>query len=64
MKIDQPCCIGSYSHVSPFSFLAGGVRVGDDVTIHTAARIAPHKMIGDGATVGLASVGISNVKVS
>ncbi len=60
--IGHDCRIGSHSHISSQVFLGGGVQIGSCVTLHPGAKVAPHKKIGEGATVGISSVVISNVK--
>ena len=43
------------------SFLAGGVKVGNGVSIHPRATIAKGVKIGDGATIGIGSVVLKDV---
>ena len=54
--------VGDFSHVSSLVFFGGGVTVGDGVTVHPGVRVAPFKRLGDGATVGIGSVVLSNVR--
>lgn len=60
--VGHDCIIGSCSHISSQVFLGGGVQIGKCVTLHPGAKVAPHRKIGEGATVGISSVVISNVK--
>ena len=54
--------VGRFCHLGAYAFLGGGADVADDVTLHTGARIMPHKRVGVGATVGVNSVVMRNVK--
>ena len=60
--IGHDCSLGDFSHVSVQCFLGGGVALGECVTLHPGARVAPHKKIGEGAVVGIGSVVMSNVR--
>ena len=60
--IGHDCRVGDCSHVSSLVFLGGGVRIGTGVTVHPGVRVAPFKRIGDGATLGIGSVVIANVR--
>jgi len=60
--IGHDCRIGDFSHVSSLVFLGGGVGVGEGVTVHPGVRIAPFKKLGDGATIGIGSVVLANVR--
>lgn len=54
--------VGNYSTLSGHVAVNGHVEVGEDVYIGCGAMIAPSKKIGKGATVGIGSVVISNVR--
>lgn len=54
--------IGQYSVLSGRVSLNGFVQVGEQAYIACGAIVAPHKKIGEFATVGTGSVVISNVK--
>lgn len=56
--------VGKYSVLSGRVSLNGFVEVGELAYICCGAMVAPHKKIGDGATVGIGSVVISNVKAN
>ena len=52
---------GPYCQISALSFLGGGVRLGEQVTIHPNATILPGLHIGDGASVGAGAVVLKDV---
>lgn len=54
--------IGSWAHISAFSFLGGYSVIGEGVLINPGAKIVPHKKIGNWATVGAGSLVLRNVK--
>lgn len=54
--------VGDFSTLSGHVAVNGHVEVGEEVYIGCGALIAPSKKIGQGATVGIGSVVISNVK--
>lgn len=60
--VGHDCVIGDYCHINVHSFLGGGVKLCNLVTVHPAVHIVPHKTIGEGATVGATSLVIRNVK--
>ncbi|MEI8287833.1 MAG: NeuD/PglB/VioB family sugar acetyltransferase [Verrucomicrobiota bacterium] len=54
--------IGNYCHLGAASFLGGYAELGDGVTLHPGAKVVPHKKVGAGATVGINSVVLFNIK--
>lgn len=60
--IGHDASVGNYSTLSGHVCVNGHVQIGTDVYVGCGALIAPSKKIGDGATVGIGSVVISNVK--
>lgn len=54
--------VGSFSTLSGHVSVNGHVEIGDEVYVGCGALIAPSKKIGNGATIGIGSVVISNVK--
>lgn len=62
VTIGHDSTIGDFSHIGAHSFLGGGVKVEEQVTIQTAACILPHKVIEKEAYVGVCSVVMRNVK--
>lgn len=60
--VGHDCIIGDYCHLAAMTFMGGGVELGRLVTLHPGSRIVPHKKIGDGATVGIGSVVLNNIK--
>jgi sugar O-acyltransferase (sialic acid O-acetyltransferase NeuD family) len=61
-NVGHDVVIGDYCHLGAQTFLGGGVHLGCLVMVHPGARIVPHKTIGDGATIGIGSVVLRNVK--
>lgn len=53
--------IGSCCMVGAMGFLAGGVRVADDVAMHPRATVAKGITLGAGCTVGIGSVVVRDV---
>lgn len=53
--------VGAYCMIGAMSFLAGGVRVQDCVTIHPRSTIAKDVDLGTACTVGIGSVVVKNV---
>lgn len=60
--VAHDACIGDYSTLSGRCSVNGHVKVGSMVYMGCGVLVAPSKTIGDGATVGIGSVVISNVK--
>lgn len=60
--VGHDATIGDFSTLSGRCSINGHVQVGEMVYIACGVSIAPSKKIGDGATVGIGSVVISNVK--
>ena len=65
----QPFCvighdarIDSFCHLNSYAFMGGYASLGEGVTLHTGAKVLPHKKIGSWATVGAGSVVLRNVK--
>lgn len=54
--------IGSFSHLNAYAFMGGGALLEEGVTLHTGAKVLPHKKVGAWATVGAGSVVLRNVK--
>jgi len=54
--------IGKYVHVGPFCFFGGFTKVGEEVTVYVRSTILDRVTIGNGATIGAASVVIKSVK--
>lgn len=60
--IGHDAIIGDYSTLSGHVWVNGHVSVGSKVYLGCGSMIAPSKKIGNGATVGIGSVVVSNVK--
>lgn len=60
--IGHDASVGSWSTLSGRCSINGHVQIGEMVYIGCGVCIAPSKKVGDGATVGIGSVVISNVK--
>lgn len=60
--IAHDASVGDYSTLSGRCSLNGHVEVGSMVYMGCGVLVAPSKKIGDGATVGIGSVVVSNVK--
>ena len=60
--IAHDACVGDYSTLSGRCMLNGHVKVGTMVYMGCGVLVAPSKKIGDGATVGIGSVVVSDVK--
>lgn len=60
--VGHDAVVGDFSTLSGRCSVNGHVQVGSLVYIACGVSIAPSKKIGDGATVGIGSVVISNVK--
>lgn len=60
--IGHDASIGDWSTLSGRCSINGHVTIGEKVYVACGVSIAPSKKIGDGATVGIGSVVISNVK--
>lgn len=65
----QPFCvighdarIGSFCHLNSYAFMGGYAQLDEGVTLHTGAKVLPHKKVGAWATVGAGSVVLRNVK--
>jgi sugar O-acyltransferase (sialic acid O-acetyltransferase NeuD family) len=65
----QPFCaighdaqIGAYCHLNAYAFMGGFAECSEGVTLHTGAKVLPHKKVGAWATVGVGSVVLRNVK--
>lgn len=65
----QPFCvighdakIESFAHLNAYAFLGGYAQVEEGGTLHTGAKILPHKKVGAWAVVGAGSVVLRNVK--
>ena len=54
--------IGSYCHINGMSFFAGNCMVEDLVTVNAGARLVQGIQVGKGATIGIGSVVLRNVK--
>ena len=54
--------IGSFCHLNSYSFMGGFSELETGVTLHTGAKVLPHKSVGANATVGAGSVVLRNVK--
>lgn len=62
--IGHDAAIGNFSTLSGRCSINGHVQVGEMVYVACGVSIAPSKKIGNGATIGIGSVVISNVKPS
>ncbi len=60
--IGHDSIVGDWSILDSFTFMGGGARLGESVTLHTSAIIVPHKEVGNNATINAGSVVIRNVK--
>lgn len=60
--IGHDAIVGDFSTLSGRCSINGHVKVGNLVYIACGVSVAPSKKIGDGATIGIGSVVISNVK--
>lgn len=60
--IGHDCVIGDFCRIDCYAVCVGGVKVKDNVTIHTSAVINHKVTIGKDATVGACSFVIRNVK--
>jgi len=65
----QPFCaighdarIGAFAHLNAYAFMGGYAQLEEGVTLHTGAKVLPHKKVGAWATVGAGSVVLRNVK--
>jgi sugar O-acyltransferase (sialic acid O-acetyltransferase NeuD family) len=65
----QPFCvighdarIDSFCHLNSYAFMGGYAQLEEGVTLHTGAKVLPHKKVGAWATVGAGSVVLRNVK--
>ncbi len=54
--------IEDFCHIGAYTFLGGGVNIGKCVTAHPRVNVLPHKIIGENAILGAASVVIRNVR--
>ena len=53
-----------YGRLDTDAFVGGYAVLGDDVTLHTGAKVMPGKHVGDHATLGAGSVLLSNLHAS
>ena len=60
--VGHDAVVGDWSTLSGRCSINGHVQIGEKVYIACGVSIAPSKKVGDGATVGIGSVVISNVK--
>lgn len=60
--IGHDAIVGDYSTLSGRCSINGHVEIGSKVYIACGVSIAPSKIVGDGATIGIGSVVIKNVK--
>ena len=65
----QPFCvighdarIGAFSHLNCYAFMGGYAQCEEGVTLHTGAKVLPHKKIGAWSTVGAGSVVLRSVR--
>ena len=65
----QPFCaighdaqIGAFAHLNAYAFMGGFSKLEEGVSLHTGAKVLPHKKVGAWATVGAGSVVLRNVK--
>lgn len=54
--------IGNWTIMDCFSFTGGFAQLGDSVTVHTGAKILPHRIIGKNSTINAGSIVIRDVK--
>jgi sugar O-acyltransferase (sialic acid O-acetyltransferase NeuD family) len=54
--------IGDYCHLGANSFMGGYSELGDMVILHPGAKVLPFKKVGAGATVGVGSIVMRNVR--
>lgn len=60
--VGHDAVVGDWSTLSGRCSINGHVQIGEKVYIACGVSIAPSKKVGDGATIGIGSVVISNVK--
>lgn len=60
--IGHDAVIGNFSTLSGRCSINGHVQIGEKVYVACGVSIAPSKKIGDGVTIGIGSVVISNIK--
>lgn len=60
--IGHDASVGDYSTLSGHVWVNGHVSIGDIVYMGCGSMVAPSKKIGDGATVGIGGVVVSNVR--
>lgn len=60
--VGHDAVVGNWSTLSGRCSINGHVQIGEKVYIACGVSIAPSKKVGDGATIGIGSVVISNVK--
>lgn len=53
--------VGDFGHIGANTFLGGFASLGESVTIHPAGSVLPGVKVGEGATVGIASVVLRNI---
>ena len=65
----QPFCaigpdvrIASFAHLNAYAFMGGYSQAEEGATLHTGAKVLPHKKVGAWATVGAGGVVLRNVK--
>ena len=54
--------VEDWSHLGSQTFMGGFSIIKEGATLHTGAKILPHKVIGEYATVGIGSVVLTNIK--
>ncbi len=54
--------VGDYCHINSYAFLGGYASMDSMSTLHTGAKLLPHKHVGEGAVVGAGSVAVRNVR--
>ncbi len=61
-SMGHDCRVGDWCHINGYTSLGGYVTLEAEVTVHTKASIIPRVVVGKGATVGVGSVVLKNVK--
>ena len=60
--IGHDAVVGNFCHLNTYAFMGGYSVMDDMAVIHTRGTLIPHKKMGKGATIGVGSVAMTNVK--
>ncbi len=61
-SVGHDCIIDDYSHIGAAATVGGGCHVGEEVLIYPGAHIVPKRKIMRGATIGIGSIVLKNIK--